>query len=494
MKKIIKNTLLCIVLFISLAPISYADTIGADNNKNIFTDEELIFLKNNPTIRVQGILGTPPYSFLENGEVVGFSIDHIQLLASKVGLEVEIVTGYSWNQFLNLLKQNEIDVMLNIVKNKSREEYFIFTSPYFSIVNTVFTKKGLQVNSLSDFNNKTLVVVKSFSEIVLLEKFYPNINIILTEHELQAFKLVSLGKADGTIHNIGVGTGLAANHGLTNIVPAFSIKDKNFQIDLHLATNKNNPILRDILEKGNNLITRDELNYLKKYWLVEERLFDRYKLYFQLITYLLIIALIITVLVFYRYFILKSANKKLKSQAKEIIATQAELKKLASTDSMTHLYNRHYLIEISETILSLEKRDKKEVSLLMIDLDKFKAVNDQYGHRIGDHTLILFSKIFKKNSRQSDVACRWGGEEFVLLLPNTSIDAALHVAEKIRAKVEQASLPLDDGRSLNFTVSIGVTLFDYNKDKNILDAINRADKALYNAKNSGRNKVCSIVL
>jgi diguanylate cyclase (GGDEF)-like protein len=126
----------------------------------------------------------------------------------------------------------------------------------------------------------------------------------------------------------------------------------------------------------------------------------------------------------------------------------------------------------------------------MIDIDKFKNINDTYGHGVGDEVIILFSSTLKELSRDSDIVCRWGGEEFILLLPSTGIEGALNIAEKIRLEVEKLSVPLNDDKKLSFTASIGVSLVHNKEDKTILNSIDRADKALYEAKESGRNKVC----
>ena len=170
---------------------------------------------------------------------------------------------------------------------------------------------------------------------------------------------------------------------------------------------------------------------------------------------------------------------------------QEELKLLASTDPMTKLYNRRYFMEISKSILDLAKRNKRCSAIIMLDIDKFKNINDTYGHNIGDDAIILLSQTLQKFTRKSDVVSRWGGEEFVMLLSNTDFEGALVIAEKLRATVENQVLVLEENQELKFTISIGVSAVDTQNDLNIEAAINRADEALYEAKESGRNKVCT---
>ncbi len=169
--------------------------------------------------------------------------------------------------------------------------------------------------------------------------------------------------------------------------------------------------------------------------------------------------------------------------------SQKELKLLASTDPMTKLYNRRYFSKISEHVINLAKRDKNLASVIMLDIDKFKSVNDNYGHKVGDEVIISLGVELQELTRDSDVICRYGGEEFVILLPETGKEGALVIAEKIREKVESLSLNIDKKESLKYTVSIGVSEVDIDKELNIEASLSRADKALYMAKEDGRNRI-----
>jgi len=169
---------------------------------------------------------------------------------------------------------------------------------------------------------------------------------------------------------------------------------------------------------------------------------------------------------------------------------QNELKLLASTDPMTKLYNRRYFTEISEHIFDLSHREEKNLSVIMLDIDKFKNINDTYGHKVGDEVIIDLANILKTVQRKSDINCRFGGEEFVILLPNTSLEGATVVAQKIRETIENSVIKIEAQKDIKYTASLGVSKVDIQNDRNVEKAIQRADKALYEAKNSGRNKVC----
>lgn len=169
---------------------------------------------------------------------------------------------------------------------------------------------------------------------------------------------------------------------------------------------------------------------------------------------------------------------------------QEELKLLASTDPMTKLYNRRYFNEISKNILEIDKRNKSELSIMMMDIDKFKNVNDTYSHSIGDKVISFVADILKKYQRKSDVVCRYGGEEFVMLLPNTSLNDAIIIAQKIRKHIEDSIIDSQENEGFGITISIGISQVNLLNESNIEPSLNRADDALYKAKNLGRNMVC----
>jgi len=177
---------------------------------------------------------------------------------------------------------------------------------------------------------------------------------------------------------------------------------------------------------------------------------------------------------------------------KDLESAQAELKILASTDPLTRLYNRRYFTDMSNNLFKLSKRNNTALSCIMLDIDKFKNINDTYGHPIGDQVLIELSTILQGSLRKSDFICRFGGEEFVALLPDTNTQNALSVAEEIRKKIEDYTISLCDGQIIKCTVSLGVSEINTSEDKTIEQVLNRVDEALYKAKNAGRNRVVSL--
>ena len=236
--------------------------------ENLLTEEEKDFLKKHPFIKVNNELDWPPFNFNLNGKESGYSIDYMNLLASKVGLTIDYVSGYSWNDFLKMIKEKKIDVILNIAKTEDREKYLNFTSAYTKTFDSVFVKKEQNLfQNLNDFNGKTLAVVKGFYEEELLSKYYPNIKLLFVENSLEGLKKVAFDKADGFIDSFIVANYFIENNLITNLKTAFEVDDERFNLDMHLATNKENIVLQQILEKATHEITKDELSELKRKWI-----------------------------------------------------------------------------------------------------------------------------------------------------------------------------------------------------------------------------------
>jgi diguanylate cyclase (GGDEF)-like protein len=170
---------------------------------------------------------------------------------------------------------------------------------------------------------------------------------------------------------------------------------------------------------------------------------------------------------------------------------EEELKRQAHKDYLTGLNNRGYFMELAEQELNRSIRYKISLSILMVDIDFFKQVNDNYGHKAGDIVLKKLAEVCRLTLREIDIIGRVGGEEFAILLPETNKDKALEVAERLRTSIANTKLLLTSGRQpLSFSVSIGLTALSSSKEDNLDCLLDLADKALYEAKKSGRNKVC----
>jgi diguanylate cyclase (GGDEF)-like protein len=180
-------------------------------------------------------------------------------------------------------------------------------------------------------------------------------------------------------------------------------------------------------------------------------------------------------------------NEELHSQLDQITDLQEDLRQQAIRDALTGVHNRRYLTEVTEKELSRAERHQYPVSFILVDLDHFKDINDTYGHQAGDRVLIAIADLLCRETRRSDVVCRYGGEEFLLMLPETNLETALQRAENLRQAIAKANIS-HETHTLHLTASIGVTMYPAH-GKDLDELFKNVDTAMYQSKNSGRNQV-----
>jgi len=168
-----------------------------------------------------------------------------------------------------------------------------------------------------------------------------------------------------------------------------------------------------------------------------------------------------------------------------------ELSELVSTDALTGLFNFRHFKTILQAEMDRSKRSGIPTSLVLVDLDHFKAVNDTYGHEVGNRALKHVAEILTGEVRTTDIVCRYGGEEFALIFPETHLNLAVKVADRIRQHVNDSPLPIDDGE-IRLTASMGASVYMKTSILDLVDFVDSVDKYLYEAKQSGRNCICHI--
>ncbi|PKH04381.1 hypothetical protein CXF72_01155 [Psychromonas sp. MB-3u-54] len=168
---------------------------------------------------------------------------------------------------------------------------------------------------------------------------------------------------------------------------------------------------------------------------------------------------------------------------------RAEL--LARTDSLTKMLNRRAFFECGSIEIERSLRYQSSLAVMMIDLDHFKSINDQYGHAAGDTTLLSVANTLKAMMRNVDIMGRIGGDEFAVIMPHTDLKMAIELAQRLRLGIEKIDIIIDD-QPLNITACFGVTRLDV-KNESLDEALKRDDKALYLAKENGRNRVAQLI-
>lgn len=173
---------------------------------------------------------------------------------------------------------------------------------------------------------------------------------------------------------------------------------------------------------------------------------------------------------------------------REIKLAMERIAEMSTIDDLTGLYNRRYFMEVLEREVARAGRYGSEIVLCMADLDHFKKINDTYGHPAGDRVLSEIGRMLKECFRQSDLVCRYGGEEFAVILPNTRIEEARTVCERLREMVAGYAFEYEAAQ-FQMTVSIGIAKLDGFESKTPMELVAKADQALYRAKGGGRNLV-----
>lgn len=184
---------------------------------------------------------------------------------------------------------------------------------------------------------------------------------------------------------------------------------------------------------------------------------------------------------------LEETNQQLHIQMTEIERLQETLREQAMRDPLTNLYNRRYLVKTLQHELSRARRARRSVSVIILDIDRFKKVNDSYGHQTGDQFIQAVADLLKAHTRDFDFACRYGGEEFLLVMPSTTATIAVKRAEQIRRQCANIRIK-HDNEELSITISMGIATYPRHS-KNADELLIKADKAMYKSKRNGRNKV-----
>ena len=233
------------------------------------TAEESHWIANHPKIRVHNEMDWPPYNYNESGKPQGYSIDFMNLVAQKADLQVEFISGPTWDEFLNMAQDKKLDVMLNIAKSKEREKSLEFSSPYIALSHRIAYKSGDgPYNHISELRQKKIAAVKGFFLTSFLRKNYPDIELVLVPNSYDALLSVARGEADAVINDFAVLRDLMDKLRITNLTLSPPLDFKEIPtIDLHFAVRKDWKILAGILDKAIGNISHQERSNLQEKWL-----------------------------------------------------------------------------------------------------------------------------------------------------------------------------------------------------------------------------------
>jgi PAS domain S-box-containing protein len=235
---------------------------------NTLTEAEKSWIESNPVVEVQNDADWPPFNFTENGKPKGYSIDYMNLLAKKSGLEVKYKTGPAWDEFMGMMRSGNLDVLLNIVQTPEREKYLLFTSSYASNPNVILSRRDTPYDSLGQLMGKKVAVPKGFYLEEILEREYPEIIIHTEKNVLDSMNAVATGKADAVVGEVAIFNYLMSEHTMFGLSVSPPVKIADYDTSrLAIAIHKTQPHLHSILQKAMAAVTAKEKAQLLDRWI-----------------------------------------------------------------------------------------------------------------------------------------------------------------------------------------------------------------------------------
>jgi len=236
------------------------------------TYREKKWLKAHPVIRVNNEKDWPPFSYFEHDKPKGLSIDYMNLLAERLGIKIEYVTGASWNEFLEMIQQKDLDVMLNIVKTEDRMKYLLYTKPYIRNPNVIVSSTGRPYETIQELFGKTVAFTKGFFYEEVLTKSFPQIKQLPVDNSLASLKAVTFGKADAALSEEAVVQTLINKNMLTGLLVSGEVKIGNPDlVNLRIGIRDDWPLLQSAIMKAMAGITPKEMNKIQQRWVAESK-------------------------------------------------------------------------------------------------------------------------------------------------------------------------------------------------------------------------------
>ncbi len=254
------NNRLFILIFLLCTTILFANELN-------LSPEEKAYIQNHPVIKAHNELALPPFDFNENGKAKGFCVDYMTLLASKVNLKVKFISGYSWSEFLELIKTDKLDILTDVVRTKERDTFLAFSPVYYKTQMAIYVHNTTEnISTLEELDGKTMAIPKGYFTQQYIAKDYPGIKLLEVSNQYEALKLLSLGKIDGTVGEKAAMDYLILNHSISEVKAVGFIEQDRMNSSMRLGADKKDKILIDILTKAQKVLPETELNRLKHKW------------------------------------------------------------------------------------------------------------------------------------------------------------------------------------------------------------------------------------
>jgi len=442
------------------------------------TPAEKVFLENKKTITYCISPDRMPFEAYQGNQVSGMTADFLELFAERLGASFTMVPTGSWTESLTRIKSGDCDMLPMVNETPEREKIINFTSSYLNSSMAIITREGEGfISGLHDFSGKRVGMPEGGFAWEYVPRDYPDVTFVRFPDVRQCLLQLSSGEIDAALLSLPVATYHIRHMGLDDLKVA---GHSGLQDILRVGVTKDAAQLHSIMSKVVRSLPMNDIDSVYRKWV--SLTFEHRVDYSLLWKILAVIGFLVALILLWNWQLMK-LNRRIARAHRELEEKSKELEHISITDSLTGLFNRRHIDTVLESEVNRQVRYQRHLSVILIDIDNFKQVNDTYGHQAGDVVLIKLAKILQSSVRESDVAGRWGGEEFLVICPECDLDGALIMAENLRKKIADLSFP-EFGRQ---TASFGVGSLQPGESRDGL--IMRVDNALYVAKKHGKDRV-----
>ena len=443
--------------------------------------EEQNYINDRPYVTFCSDPNWLPIEKIADERHIGITADYLNEISKRLNISFKLVPTASWQESLSFISQGRCEFLSSVIRTPEREEFLNFSTAYLELSLVIATRSDtFFIHSLKNIKDKKIGIVQDYAYEDILRKDYPDVDLITVKSAYEGLKKVEKGEIYAFVDTLEATSEQLRTHSFADLKISGKL-DEN--IALSFGIRKENHILFDILEKGINSLSKEEKKSIYDKWVYVAVEHD---IDYTLMLQLLAIAVVIILFFIYRYRVTLNYNNQLLNINKELEYLNNQLEVVSQTDQLTQLSNRRYLDMALSQEITRSQRYNQTFCLILIDIDFFKKINDTYGHPKGDTVLMDTAHILRSHSRKVDIVGRWGGEEFLIILPETDLHNALGVAEKLREEIKTHNYGLD----YPVTASFGVTEYEHDNDDES-SLLSRVDANLYEAKETGRDKIIS---
>jgi len=432
-----------------------------------FTEQELAWIDKNRTATVIGDASWFPFEgFDENGTYVGIVAEILNLITEKSGLNFDVSKTASWSHSMKFSEDRQVDIISGSASNSTLEKNYRATYSTIKSPIVIIARETMQyIPDLTTVKNLRVALIGTAGYSNKIKQTFPEVDFIEIKEISEAMIGVAEEQFDLVLMSMTVASYQMAELGLYELRIA-GITD--LSMELTLFVNRNEPILWSIIDKIKRHESKQERHQILSKW-VKYKYVERYSP--EVVRIFLLVTLFLIVFVLYRNYLLKKQTKL--------------LTRLAQTDKLTNTYNRLHLGKLLTEQVTISQRDNSTFSLIMVDIDAFKKVNNKYGYQIGDKLLQHFSLLIKDSLRRQDILGRWSDRVFIIVCPGTNLQDAQTLAEKLKLEISQAIF-LNVGKK---TACLGIV--EYQAIESADACLVRLEESLQCAKQSAQNIIKS---